>query len=39
MVGFSGNQRLLGEAAKTQEIMNLRNTVTDIRRLLGRSMS
>ena len=71
MVGFTGNQRLLGEAAKTQvrrpalptaqqtqpnkrlicplssflpplpplqEVMNLRNTITDIRRMLGRSL-
>ena len=39
MVGFTGNQRLLGEAAKTQEVMNLRNTITDIRRMLGRSLA
>jgi heat shock 70kDa protein 4 len=39
MVGFTGGQRLLGESAKTQEVMNLRNTVTDIRRMLGRSLA
>jgi heat shock protein 4 len=36
MVGFNGDQRLLGEAAKTQEVMNFKNTITSIKRLIGR---
>ena len=39
MVGFGPKCRYLGESAKTQEITNLKNTVNDIKRLLGRSFS
>jgi len=36
MVSFNGDQRFLGEGAKTQEIMNCKNTVTSLKRLIGR---
>ncbi|KAL1978906.1 hypothetical protein VTN31DRAFT_1765 [Thermomyces dupontii] len=37
LVGFGPKSRYLGEAAKTQEISNLKNTVAGIKRLIGRS--
>jgi len=39
MVGFSPKSRYLGEAAKTQEISNLKNTVNCLKRLAGRSFN
>lgn len=39
MVGFGPKSRYLGEAAKTQEISNLKNTVGSIKRLAGRTFS
>ncbi|ETS82638.1 Heat shock protein Hsp88 [Pestalotiopsis fici W106-1] len=37
LVGFSSKNRYLGEPAKTQEISNLKNTVSSLKRLAGRS--
>ncbi|KAL2120504.1 hypothetical protein VTJ04DRAFT_4531 [Mycothermus thermophilus] len=37
LVGFGPKCRYLGEAAKTQEISNLKNTVGCLKRLVGRS--
>lgn len=39
MVGFGPKSRYLGETAKTQEISNLKNTVTCLKRLAGRSLN
>ncbi|KAK7616736.1 putative heat shock protein Hsp88 [Phyllosticta citricarpa] len=39
LVGFGPRQRYIGEAAKTQETSNLKNTVGSISRLAGRSLS
>ncbi|CAM1511133.1 Fc.00g086460.m01.CDS01 [Cosmosporella sp. VM-42] len=39
VVGFGPKSRYLGEAAKTQEISNLKNTVGSIKRLAGRTFS
>lgn len=39
MVGFGPKCRYLGETAKTQEITNLKNTVSSLKRLIGRSFS
>lgn len=39
MVGFGPKSRYLGEAAKTQEISNLKNTVSSLKRLAGRSFN
>jgi heat shock 70kDa protein 4 len=36
-VGFGPKSRYLGEAAKTQEISNLKNTVGSLKRLVGRT--
>jgi heat shock protein 4 len=38
-VGFGPKSRYLGEAAKTQEVSNLKNTVGSLKRLIGRSLS
>lgn len=38
LVGFGPKSRYLGEAAKTQEISNLKNTVGSLKRLLGRKL-
>lgn len=38
LVGFGPKCRYLGEAAKTQEISNLKNTVGSLKRLAGRSL-
>ncbi|KAH8906223.1 heat shock protein 70 [Coniochaeta sp. PMI_546] len=35
-VSFTENERLIGEAAKNQAAMNPRNTVFDVKRLIGR---
>lgn len=37
LVGFGPKSRYLGESAKTQEISNLKNTVSSLTRLAGRS--
>lgn len=39
LVGFGPKARYLGETAKTQEISNLKNTVSCLKRLAGRSFS
>ena len=38
MVGFGPKRRYIGEAAKTQEVSNLKNTVGSLPRLAGRSL-
>src|SRR5262249_44610443 len=38
LVGFGPKTRYLGEAAKTQEISNLKNTIGSLKRLVGRSL-
>ncbi|KAJ5627853.1 Heat shock protein hsp88 [Penicillium lividum] len=37
LVGFSARSRHIGEAAKTQETSNLKNTIGSLKRLIGRS--
>ncbi|KAI9730276.1 MAG: adenyl-nucleotide exchange factor sse1 [Cirrosporium novae-zelandiae] len=37
LVGFGPKNRYIGEAAKTQEVSNLKNTVGSLKRLSGRS--
>ena len=37
MVSFNGKQRFLGEAAKTQEVTNSKNTVNNLKRFIGRN--
>ncbi|KAF4959385.1 hypothetical protein FGADI_1729 [Fusarium gaditjirri] len=39
LVGFGPKSRYLGEAAKTQEISNLKNTVSSLKRLAGRQFN
>ncbi|KHJ32031.1 putative heat shock protein hsp88 [Erysiphe necator] len=39
LVGFGPKSRYIGEAAKTQEISNLKNTVSSLKRLAGRQLS
>ncbi|KJX93492.1 heat shock protein hsp88 [Zymoseptoria brevis] len=39
LVGFGPRSRYLGEAAKTQEVSNLKNTVSSLSRLVGRSLN
>ncbi|GJC88263.1 heat shock protein hsp88 [Colletotrichum liriopes] len=39
VVGFGPKSRYLGESAKTQEISNLKNTVSSIKRLAGRTFN
>ncbi|RGP76801.1 heat shock 70kda 4 [Fusarium longipes] len=39
LVGFGPKSRYLGETAKTQEISNLKNTVSSLKRLAGRSFN
>lgn len=39
MVGFGPKSRYLGENAKTQEISNLKNTISSLKRLVGRSLN
>ncbi|KAM0797313.1 putative heat shock protein Hsp88 [Usnea florida] len=38
LVGFGPKSRYLGETAKTQEISNLKNTVSSLKRLAGRHL-
>ncbi|KAL9136139.1 MAG: hypothetical protein Q9175_002655 [Cornicularia normoerica] len=38
LVGFGPKSRYLGEPAKTQEISNLKNTVSSLKRLAGRQL-
>jgi molecular chaperone DnaK (HSP70) len=37
LVSFGPRQRSIGEAAKTQEISNYKNTIGSLKRLIGRS--
>ncbi|KAL3467623.1 heat shock protein Hsp88 [Aspergillus heterothallicus] len=39
LVGFGSRSRHIGEAAKTQENSNLKNTVGNLKRLIGRTFS
>ncbi len=39
MVGFGPKSRYLGETAKTQEISNIKNTVSSLKRLAGRALN
>lgn len=39
LVSFGARSRYLGEAAKTQEVSNLKNTVGSLSRLVGRSIN
>ncbi|PKY08816.1 Hsp70 chaperone Hsp88 [Aspergillus campestris IBT 28561] len=39
LVGFNARSRAIGEAAKTQETSNLKNTVGNLKRLIGRSFN
>ena len=39
LVGFGPKCRYLGEAAKTQEISNLKNTISSLKRLAGRALN
>jgi heat shock protein 4 len=39
IVAFGTRARALGEAAKTQEISNFRNSVGSLKRLIGRTYS
>jgi molecular chaperone DnaK (HSP70) len=36
MVGLGGKERALGEAAKSKIASNITNTVTEIKRLIGK---
>ena len=38
-VAFAGDERLVGDGAKSQAIMNIQNTVYDVKRLIGRNFS
>jgi heat shock protein 4 len=39
LVGFGVKQRAIGEAAKTQETSNFRNTIGSLKRLIGRTLN
>ena len=39
LVSFGAKQRYLGEAAKTQEVSNFKNTVASLKRIIGRPFS
>lgn len=39
LVGFGPKSRYIGEAAKTQEISNLKNTISSLKRLAGRTIN
>ncbi|KAG5640182.1 hypothetical protein DXG03_000697 [Asterophora parasitica] len=39
LVGFGPKQRAIGEAAKTQETSNFKNTIGSLKRLIGRTFS
>ncbi len=36
LVAYGPRERLVGEAAATQQIMNAKNTISDIKHLIGR---
>jgi len=38
LVAFGTKQRFIGEAAKTQETSNFKNTVGSLKRLIGRTL-
>lgn len=38
-VAFTENERLIGDAAKNQSGMNPKNTVFDVKRIIGQSFS
>lgn len=39
LVAFGPKQRAIGEAAKTQETSNFKNTIGSLKRLIGRSLN
>ncbi|KAF4621024.1 hypothetical protein D9613_000100 [Agrocybe pediades] len=39
LVGFGPKQRAIGEAAKTQETSNFKNTIGSLKRLIGRTLN
>ncbi|KAG6827596.1 hypothetical protein H0H92_011193 [Tricholoma furcatifolium] len=39
LIGFGPKQRAIGEAAKTQETSNFKNTIGSLKRLIGRTFS
>ncbi|KAF3398333.1 Heat shock protein hsp88 [Penicillium rolfsii] len=39
LVGFNSRSRAIGEAAKTQETSNLKNTIGSLKRLIGRTFN
>ncbi|KAG5341034.1 Heat shock pss like protein [Termitomyces sp. T112] len=39
LVGFGPKQRTIGEAAKTQETSNFKNTIGSLKRLIGRTLA
>jgi heat shock 70kDa protein 4 len=39
LVAFGPKQRALGEAAKTQETSNFKNTIGSLKRLIGRTLN
>jgi molecular chaperone DnaK (HSP70) len=39
LVGFGIKQRAIGEAAKTQETSNFKNTIGSLKRLIGRTLN
>jgi molecular chaperone DnaK (HSP70) len=39
LVAFGVKQRALGEAAKTQETSNFKNTIGSLKRLIGRTLN
>lgn len=38
-VAFAGKKRILGVAAKNQQVTNMKNTITGFKRLLGRKFN
>jgi len=39
LIGFGPKQRAIGEAAKTQETSNFKNTIGSLKRLIGRTLN
>lgn len=39
LVAFGPKQRYIGEAAKTQETSNFKNTIGSLKRLIGRTLN
>lgn len=39
LVAFGPKQRAIGEAAKTQEISNFKNTIGSLKRLIGKTLN